>query len=300
MSTAAERLNRVLALVPWLVTHNGITLTEAAAHFGISTKQLEDDLWLLVVSGLPGYGPDHLVDIQFWDDGRINVLDPQTIDRPLRLSSAEAFSLLLGLRTLAQLSDDPSITSAMTKLEAATGSALGVEVVSGPVTDEVLEIVREASAEHAVLRLLYAGASTDAASERDIEPLRLVASADHAYVEAWCRNAEAMRTFRIDRILSVTRTDERFSPRDSQATSPMTPELEVTLALDPSAQWVAESYADVTNVNGDELEAVIRVADPRWIVRLVLSLAGAARVVSPPEVAQAVAVEAAAALKAYA
>ena len=85
--TAASRLSRLLALVPWLSTHQGVTIDEAAAHFGVTPEQLEKDLWLLVCSGRPGHQHDDLVDIQFWDeDRRITVVDPQTLDRPLRLS----------------------------------------------------------------------------------------------------------------------------------------------------------------------------------------------------------------------
>ena len=46
----------------------GVTIAECAEHFGVTEEQLQEDLWQLVVCGLPGYGPDQLVDIQFWDD----------------------------------------------------------------------------------------------------------------------------------------------------------------------------------------------------------------------------------------
>ena len=90
--SAQARLTRLLALVPWLVAHDGVTIRECAAHFGVTEEVLQEDLWQLVVCGLPGYGPDQLVDIQFWDDddavrgdGVIRVVDPQTLDRPMRL-----------------------------------------------------------------------------------------------------------------------------------------------------------------------------------------------------------------------
>ena len=76
--TAATRLSRLLALVPWLTAHDGVTIDEAAAHFGVPADQLQADLWLLIVTGRPGHMPGDLVDIQFWDeDRRIRVLDAQ-------------------------------------------------------------------------------------------------------------------------------------------------------------------------------------------------------------------------------
>ena len=299
MSTASDRLNRLLTLVPWLIANSGVSLDDAAEHFGITRKQLESDLYLLIVSGLPGYGPEHLVDIQFWDDDSIHVLDPQTLDRPLRLSAHEAFALQLGLRTLAQVSNDPALTSAMAKLEHAAGDAIDVPVLSTSDPVAVLDTVRAALDQHRVLRIEYAGASTDAASVREIEPMRLIAGADHATLEAWCREAGAMRSFRLDRFVRAELTDEAFTPRS--AAEPVTIERDVVveLVLQPSAQWVVERHGAEFTVRDDMLHATMRVADPRWIVRLVLAQAGAVTIVNPPEVVELVAVEAAAALRAY-
>jgi proteasome accessory factor C len=93
----------MLALVPWLAEHDGVTIAEAAEHFSISEKQLEDDLWLVIMCGIPGYMPDQLIDIDFWDDGRIRVIEPLTLARPMRLSAEEAVTLLIALRLMAQV-----------------------------------------------------------------------------------------------------------------------------------------------------------------------------------------------------
>ena len=65
-------------------------------------------------------------DIDFWDDDRIHVLDPQTLARPLRLSGEEATTLLVALRMLAQLpgvEDRQAVLTAAAKLEQAAGGA---------------------------------------------------------------------------------------------------------------------------------------------------------------------------------
>ena len=124
---APERLSRLLALVPWLSAHDGVTVSEAASHFGVTTEELVDDLNLLICSGLPGYGPEHLVDIQFWDeDEEIHVLDPQTLTAPMRLTPDEVTALLVGLRVLAQVPGDhdrDALVTATAKLERAGGGA---------------------------------------------------------------------------------------------------------------------------------------------------------------------------------
>jgi proteasome accessory factor C len=110
--TSTERLARLLALVPWLRANDGITIEQAAEHFGVSADQLTTDLWQLIVCGIPGYGPDQLVDIQFWDDDRIHVIDAIALDRPLRLTGEEVAALHVALRVLAQVPGNPRSTSA--------------------------------------------------------------------------------------------------------------------------------------------------------------------------------------------
>ena len=47
------RLQRVLALVPWILAHPGVTLAELATRFEVSERELERDLELLPMCGLP-------------------------------------------------------------------------------------------------------------------------------------------------------------------------------------------------------------------------------------------------------
>ena len=53
----AERLPRLLSLVPYLLARPGVPLADVAADFGIGERQLRRDLELLWMCGLPGYGP---------------------------------------------------------------------------------------------------------------------------------------------------------------------------------------------------------------------------------------------------
>ena len=173
---AGSRLARLLSMVPWLEQHPGVSISEAAAHFGVSTADFERDLWLTICCGLPGHGPDQLIDIQFWDDdGAIHVIDPQTLDRPLRLTAAEAMSLLVGLRLLAQVpGDHAALASVTAKLEAAADVAEGDVVVVDPADEATAAVLARAIGEERAVRLVYLGASRDQLSERVVEPAELV------------------------------------------------------------------------------------------------------------------------------
>src|ERR671930_1959552 len=106
MTTAADRLPRLLALVPYLLARPGIRVAEAATDFGVTEAQLRRDLQLLWMCGLPGHGPGDLIDLSFEGD-TVTVTYDAGMSPPLRMTAAEATSLLVALRALAET---PGIT----------------------------------------------------------------------------------------------------------------------------------------------------------------------------------------------
>jgi len=310
--SASDRLTRLLALVPWLMAHDGVTLTECADHFGVTEEQLQQDLWLLVVCGVPGYGPDQLIDIQFWDDGRVHVLDPQTLAKPLRLSSEEATTLLVALRMLAQLpgvDDRAAVLSAAAKLEQGTQASARFVAIDVPVREQIRESVDAALAGHRDLDIEYASATSDQVTARTIRPVRLLSIDGLSYLEALCMTAEALRTFRLDRILSASVAGPRPEgwelPGDVDTTPPplpAPPQRTATLLLEPSARWIIDVHHAVAerepHADG-RTQVALPMHSPDWVVRLVLSLRGSATVIHPPELGVAVADAARSALAAY-
>src|SRR5882757_3916137 len=152
MSTAAERLTRLLAIVPYLLNRQGVPLATAARDAGISEAQLVKDLQLLFVCGLPGHLPDDLIEAE-WESGQVFLGNADTIDRPLRLGLDEVAALLIGLRLLAGLpgiTDRAALEKAIAKLQEVAGSLagsvearVGVDVGDGA-AEEWLTRAREA------------------------------------------------------------------------------------------------------------------------------------------------------------
>lgn len=304
-ATSAERLSRMLSLVPWLIAHDGVTVDEAADHFGVTPEQLEKDLWLLIVCGLPGYGPDQLVDIDFWEDGRIHVIDAQTLDRPLRLGADEAMSLLLGLRLLEQVPgvhDRAAIISASAKLARAVDLPdEEVSVSAQPEIDPAISAaVATAISLGTDLEITYASGTSDQVTERRISPEQVVLADGRAYLEAYCSLAGARRTFRVDRILRARAASGAVEDHPS-APSAAGPSV-ATLAIAPESSWLIDVLG-AEGIGSDPAgRALVRLsyADPRWLVRLVLSRAGQVEVLEPDSVRTDVTGAAAAALRAYA
>jgi len=314
MSGSLARLPRLLALVPYLLQHPGVQTAEAAALFGITEDQLRRDLNLLWVCGLPGHGPGDLIDLEFEGD-TITLFEPAGVTRPLRLAVDEALALVVALRTLAEtpgLADRDVVDRALAKVEEAAGAAADpaarVEVaLEGE--ERVLPVVREALDRGLRLHLDYYVPGRDETTERDVDPMRLLLVEGRNYLEGWCRRVEAVRLFRLDRVVTLSLLDlpsevpDTATERDiSQGLfQPADGDLQVTLALDPGAHWVADYYpcTSVEEVGDGTVVARLRTPDTAWLVRLALRLGASGRVVEPPELAEQVRTAARDALSAY-
>src|SRR5918999_190067 len=91
---AADRLRRLLVIVPYVIRHLGVELAELSRLFDVSEQDLTSDLDLVFMSGLPPYGPGDLIDVQI-EDGRVRITMADYFARPLRLTRTEALSLYL-------------------------------------------------------------------------------------------------------------------------------------------------------------------------------------------------------------
>lgn len=299
----ADRLPRLLSLVPYLLARPGIPVAEAAADFGTTEKQLRRDLELLWMCGLPGYGPGDLVDLSFAGD-TVTVTEDAGMRRPLRLTTAEATALLVALRTLADVPgvvDTAAVRRATVKIERAVGDA-ATSAVAVDVTREeeaATVAVRDALAAGRALRIRYYTAGRDAVSQRTIDTMRLLIVEGRGYLEAWCRRAEGVRLFRLDRVEDVEVLPEPSAPPpDAEPTDlseglfrPSSEHRSAVLVLGQDALWVAEYYPvdEVVEMDGARARVVLRYSDPAWLVRLVLGLGGRARILEPVELAEAVA-----------
>lgn len=308
--SSTNRLARLLNLVPYLVARpEGVPMSEIAADFGVDVEQVQADLTMLWMCGLPGYGPGDLIDIAF-DADAVRVLFAAGMDRPVRLAAHEALALSVALRVLADtpgVGDRAAIASALDKLAAAAGEAPADVTVRDTVTDPAAEKYAALVASGHAARITYYSAHRDTTSERVVDPIEIVVAEGHAYLRAWCRTAGEIRQFRIDRIDACSELDEPSEPlrltNQPAPTAFLASELpRIELLLGPGAKGVSDSYPceEVAGEPDGRRRVVMRVRDLDWARRFVLGLGGEAEVVAPAELRDAVRQTAASALARYA
>jgi proteasome accessory factor C len=174
----------------------------------------------------------------------------------------------------------------------------------------VLTQVRDALDRGRRLHMSYYVPGRDEATERDVDPMRLLVVEGRTYLEAWCLRAEAVRLFRLDRVLALAVLDVPASvpaqarPRDVDQGlfRPSDDDVRVELELSVAGRWVAEYYPceQVEELGDGRLRVELRTPDTRWVRRLALRLGEDGRVISPAELAAQVHEDASAALAEYA
>ncbi|GAA4924125.1 proteasome accessory factor C [Stackebrandtia albiflava] len=312
--TSASHLSRVLNLVPYLLARPGIRIDAAAEDLGITVAELRDDLTLLWMCGLPGYGPGDLIDIAF-DDDTVTVTYDAGMTRPVRLSPDEALALVVALRMLADtpgLSDPDAVARTLEKVAAAAGDAAASAArisVSSTVDDAQVDVFSGIVAQGHAVRLTYYSAGRDTSSERVVDPIRVVIADDHAYLHAWCRRAEDVRRFRLDRIDAYKVLDEPAdipphardhtgSPGAAFADADLP---RIVLRVDKSARWITEQYpCEFSEPQPDGSWLVtMRARDLEWAKRLVLGLGTEAEALEPPRLREMLAADTLATLARY-
>jgi proteasome accessory factor C len=314
MVTSAERLRRLLALVPYVVARRAVGLAETAATFGMTERELIDDLnlaWCVELKSPEPYCP---IDLSY-EDGLVTISQAESIARPLRLAADEASALLVALRMLAEAGGDgDAVTRLVAKIEDAAGASAAASSqlsihIEGSNERGVPAALDAALAARRRVHLRYYVPGRDEATERDVDPIKLLVVEGRTYLRGWCRLAEGVRTFRLDRVLDVTVLDvpaevhEEAEPADEDAGlfRPSEADVRVELELAPAARWVAEYYPceSVTELGDGRLRVVVRTPDTSLFRRLALRLGEEARVIAPQELADEVRTAAETALALY-
>lgn len=306
---AKEQVARLLTLVPYLHSRDGVRLAEAAAVLETTPEQLVSDLKVLFMCGLPGGFPDELIDVdldalqgeagEVRSDAVVRVSNADYLARPMRLTSTEASAMIVALRALrsgAGPDTVPIVDRVLDKLQAAAASAPAPgEVVAEDPREAMLRgveaRVREALEQRRQLEIEYYIPARDELTQRRVDAWRLTPEGSFAYLDAWCHLADAPRLFRLDRITSARVLDtpvEHHPPTDASAGHgdarfAREDDLLVTLLVEHEARWVVEYYAveDVRTRPDGRLEIDLFVADERWLTRLLLRLAPHATVLAP-------------------
>lgn len=292
------RTARLLDLVPYLTTHQGIAISELANTFNTTVKEITDDLNTLWMCGLPGYTPLELIDLEF-ESGFVSIRNAETLAAPRALDRAEALSIYMGLDLLsAELEQSSgSVVSEIENLQ----EQLSSQLISAPqvqieasLASELRALILRAIRRRGWLEITYHSAANDQVSKRQVAPYELSQSGSHEYLQGYCDSAKAVRNFRADRIVNIKEIADQVWPSNQVVAKEEA--IEYQVKVNSASRQVLEVLPQVAPGSAT---ATIQGYSAQWISRAILSLGGQVEAVSPSEIRAAVHARSKAALENY-
>ena len=298
ISAPLERTARLLDLVPYISSHQGISLKELAQSFKVDQEQMTSDLTTLWMCGLPGYTPLELMDLDF-ESGFVTIHNAETLSKPRSISFDEGVALVLGLDLLrsAISSDRSDLLERIDLLSQRLAgliklpSALSATAL---VIQEVSSAISEALKSRMGLQITYHSLYRDELSTRTIYPIAMVEREGHFYLSAYCYSALDFREFRIDRIQGATvQSVQKEIPKSTVQQSSYTASIKVLTPTRAVAERFKQSELAVNSRFDFETYSL------QWMERSIMASGRAVCLQSPLEVRKSIAVMAQSMLDRY-
>jgi len=283
LTTPLEQTARLLDLVPFLLSHQGISLEELAKHFKVESDVIIDDLNTLWMCGLPGYTPLELIDLAF-DSGYVTIRNAAPLAYVRTMSSAEIVSLALGLDLLREnsekLGEDQS--NRIERLSALLRKQIGEQITIASSSHTAhRSVVALSISQRVPVQMTYYSSNSDQKSQRLVTAYDFFQENEVEYFQAYCHSSKGMRTFRVDRIVEVSLADEEAEIPSGQVEKNERIRVGATVrSLDrTSAEAFRLDFAQLQVGAGVTLEAF----SPEWLIRAIMAGAGSLAVDDPAE-----------------
>ena len=302
VENAALRAIRLLDLVPYIVAHPGIPITELAKEFSISRDEVLKDLNLLFLCGLPGYTPLELIDISF-DEESVVIRDPQNLAAPRNLNESEALIARIALAALEESTPRTSsaylqIVALREKIAKAFSSSIPASAITFTLDKEraTLEAIEAAIMQELDLEITYNNVTKDSSSRRSITPISIIAEDKRTLVSAYCHSAKALRTFNLAQISEVS-TKARIVRADLERLEDSRGSSAEVIIKSEDSSFLSENASSLKELSKSCYQ--IDIFQPEWIVRSVLAGADSIELAKPHELRAEIAERANRALLAY-
>ena len=279
--TPIEKAARMLDLVPYISSHQGVSTDELAAEFGISVEELLNDLNSLWMCGDNRFD---LIDLEF-ESGFVSIRNAETLNRIRSLSQQEIIAVLIGLDLIEK--DLPTnradLTSDIDSLRKRLGDGLSRVIDASPSLDgKVSAVIKDALHRGAAIEISYYSPTEDAISLRTINPIQVTSENGREFLIAFCNSAQAQRTFRVDRIQKaslVASESPNFSQKDFLNSDHVQTVAQVTILK--NLRQSRESLGN--SITGEGAQVSVSTYGSQWISRTVISSAGAISLTLPAE-----------------
>ena len=285
---STSRVARLLDMVPFLVTNQGISLSELGQRFSLSKKEIYEDLNLLFICGLPGYLPDDLIDITF-DDDFVSVSNPQKFDKPRKLSRSELSILLLSLEFLRAglpTAQQSAVVNLIEKIKEEHLPNNMIEMVDLKQSHEFIDFIEMAINSEKFVSFDYLSTHSDTSIRRNVFPIGVEIGLKESYLSAIDCLDRKLKTFKFSRISNLLIDETLVKPvemeifTESQTLNPHKAQL---LVKPDGLQFIEDdkSVLKILSETDDGTLIEIDYWNQDWLIRRVRSFAPNVLIIEP-------------------
>ncbi len=297
---APERFGLLQALLAYLLAACGdsteatIPASELVERFTIPAEALEEHLALLNLVNFGGgcyavyaelRGDTVHVDKELFGD---------TFRSPPRLTPLEARAIRLVLEFVGPMIAAEAhrpLEKLRRKLEETFGQfdlAQTASPRSDRAEEHLIATLSNGIKQRRLVEIEYVKVGEDTAIAHVVEPYWLERQLPHWYVHTWDRTRDGVRSFRLDRMRSATKSADRFEPREGFELDHLRDARVARILYSKNvARWEVERGAQLLR-DGTAI-AEQKVGSPEWLVGEILRFRGDAAVLEPDDLRRRIA-----------
>lgn len=284
VTSPLDQTARLLDLVPFLLSHQGISLSDLAKHFKVESNVMLDDLNTLWMCGLPGYTPLELIDLAF-DSGFVTIRNAAPLAYVRTMSSSEIVALAVGLDLLRENSEKLGAeqSNRIELLAKKLRDQIGAQISITPSSNTAhRSVISTAIKERVPVDMTYYSTNSDEETRRVVTVYDFFLDNDVEYFQGYCHSSQGMRTFRVDRVVAVS-----LSESDE-----VIPDLPVhkneSVRVDATVRTLDRASAEAFGLVLTDLRiggsVALQAFSPEWLIRSLMAGTGALVAQAPQEI----------------
>ncbi len=290
------KLERLLAIITYLLNHQKVKAQDLANKFEVSVRTIYRDIDTISRAGIP-------VTTFQGADGGIGIMEGYKLDKNL-LTSEDVLSIVAGLKGLNSINEDIKIKILIEKLSSianksdyiSPGNEILIDLSSWNKNDKLAGLIKDikrAIHEKRLIRFSYYGGTSEAVSERKVEPYVIVFKDSHWYLYAYCLLRNDFRLFKLRRMNGLTVLESSFAGREYSIESvewdgdvPKDQTKTTILLFDECMSYSVNDVFDTENcevMKDGKIKVSFPITSEPWIYGFILGFGDKVEVVEPPE-----------------
>lgn len=284
------QISRLFEIVYILLHRRRVTAKELAERFEVSVRTIYRDIEALSAAGVPVYATQGA--------GGGIYISPQYVLNKSALTDEEQSQILIALKSLS-IPDPARADSLLSRLgtlfDKRSEDWIEVDFSRWGVTphdQQTLSTLKDAIVLRRVLTFLYFN-SYGQRGRRTVSPVKLVYKARSWYLQAFCHDKRAFRTFKLSRMADIAPSGDVFdrdilpSPPPLEAVGEMQrPPVKVLLRFHPKGVWRAlDEFDPCQSRFNDDGSLTVQAWLPadEWLYGYLMSFGRMVEILSPDE-----------------